>query len=193
MIVPLRGNHASDPLLTPEQIFRDYAAGVYNRARRLLGSDSDADDVTQDVFLQVLRKLLSFRGEAAFPTWLYRVTVNAALSYRRKRATRREHSVSKLREESIAIGNHHSPVERRLAGPEKLALDQETNQLIQEAIARLPEIYRNLYVLADVEELSNRKIAGMLGLSVAAVKSRLHRARLMMRKALAPHLEEQAA
>src|SRR6476646_6185079 len=76
--------------LTPERVFRDYAPRVYNLARRMLGNDADADaeDVTQDVLLQVVRKLDTFRGESAFPTWLHRVTVNAALAHRRKRAVR---------------------------------------------------------------------------------------------------------
>src|SRR6516165_3330582 len=75
---------------TPELIFREYAPRIYNLARRMLGSDSDAEDVTQDVLLQVIRKLDTFRGESAFPTWLHRVTVNAALAHRRKRATRQQ-------------------------------------------------------------------------------------------------------
>src|SRR5438093_8720966 len=76
--------------LTPERVFRDYAPRVYNLARRMLGNDADAEDVTQDVLLQVVRKLDTFRGESAFPTWLHRVTVNAALAYRRKAASRPE-------------------------------------------------------------------------------------------------------
>jgi RNA polymerase sigma-70 factor (ECF subfamily) len=76
--------------LTPDRVFRDYAPRVYNLARRMLGNDADAEDVTQDVLLQVVRKLDTFRGEAAFPTWLHRVTVNAALATRRKRARRDE-------------------------------------------------------------------------------------------------------
>src|SRR5262249_16767322 len=87
--------------LTPEQIFRDYRARVYNLARRLLGSDADADDVTQDVFVQVLCKLSSFRGEAALPTWLHCVTVNASLTYRRKRAVYRKHCGAAFRERSV--------------------------------------------------------------------------------------------
>src|SRR5437773_8961045 len=79
----------SPAALTPDQVFRDYAPRVYNLARRMLGNDADAEDVTQDVLLQVVRKLDTFRGESAFPTWLHRVTVNAALANRRKRATRR--------------------------------------------------------------------------------------------------------
>src|SRR5918995_1882785 len=75
---------------TPEQVFREHAPRVYNLARRMLGNDADAEDVAQDVLLQVVRKLDTFRGESAFPTWLHRVTVNAALAHRRKRAGRDE-------------------------------------------------------------------------------------------------------
>jgi RNA polymerase sigma-70 factor (ECF subfamily) len=78
------------------------------------------------------------------------------------------------------------------AQPENLALQNETHWLVQKAMARLPRIYRDVCLLADVEERTNTEIAGMLGLSAAAVKSRLHRARLLMRKALAPHVEEAA-
>src|SRR3712207_3267092 len=96
-----RGEHM-DPIdsvqpdgpLTAEQVFRDYAPRVYNLARRMLGNAADAEDVTQDVLLQVVRKLDTFRGESAFPTWLHRVTVNAALAARRKRARRDEGRVA---------------------------------------------------------------------------------------------------
>src|SRR5438105_7371652 len=74
--------------LTAEQVFREYAPRVYHLARRMLGNDADAEDVTQDVLLQVVRKLDTFRGEANLTTWLHRVTVNAALEHRRKRASR---------------------------------------------------------------------------------------------------------
>jgi RNA polymerase sigma-70 factor (ECF subfamily) len=176
-----------------EQIFEEYAPWVSRVARRLLRNEADVDDVTQDVFLQVVRKLPSFRGDAAFPTWLYRVTVNAALSYRRKQAARREYAVPELPDNLHEDGGRYVSVRRSLTNPEKRLLEQETHRLIETAIARLPEAYRHVYVLADVTEVSNTKIAGMLGLSVAAVKSRLHRARLLMRKSLAPHHEEYAA
>jgi RNA polymerase sigma-70 factor (ECF subfamily) len=180
--------------LTPGQIFLTFAPNVYTLACRLLGNEADAEDVTQDVFLRVLRHLSTFRGEAAFSTWLYRVTVNAALDYRRRRALREEHRVP---HDPLADfrgdGTHPVPVRRWALDPEKLAVEHETHQLIEAAIARLPGIYRDVYVLADVEELPNADIAELLGLSVAAVKSRLHRARLLMRSALAPHFEEGAA
>src|SRR3954466_11485327 len=87
---------ADGPPLTPERVFREYAPRVYNLARRMLGNDADAEDVTQDVLLQVVRKLETFRGDSAFPTWLHRVAVNAALSHRRKRAGREEHHSQEL-------------------------------------------------------------------------------------------------
>jgi RNA polymerase sigma-70 factor (ECF subfamily) len=174
--------------LTAEELVRDHAPRIYSLAFRLLSNEADAEDVTQDVLLQVLRKQDTFRGEAAFPTWLHRVTVNAALSYRRQRAARQRRRVQKPLDELSG-----GPVRRWSVTPEQQALDRETRQLIESALARLPEIYRDVYVLADVEGLPNQEIADLLGLSVSAVKSRLHRARLLMRDALAPHFEEATA
>jgi RNA polymerase sigma-70 factor (ECF subfamily) len=178
------------PPLTPEQVFQDYAPRIYHLARRMLGSDADAEDVTQEVLLQVVRKLDTFRGESAFSTWLHRITVNAALAYRRKRAIRQNHQVSDPLEHFLENGYHTSPIRPWSVEPQKELLDRETHQLIEHAIQGLPEIYRDVYVLADVEGLSNAEIGQMLGLGLAAVKSRLHRARLLMRNALAPHFEE---
>src|SRR5205809_2073120 len=79
--------------LTAARVFREYAPRVYSLARRMLGNDADAEDVTQDVLLQVVRKLDTFRGESQFPTWLHRVTVNTALAHREKRARHHEHEV----------------------------------------------------------------------------------------------------
>jgi RNA polymerase sigma-70 factor (ECF subfamily) len=183
---------ANSPL-TPETIFRQHAPRVYNLARRMLGNDADAEDVTQDVFLQVIRKLPTFRGEAAFATWLYRVAVNAALACRRKRALREEHRVADPLDDFQEDGSHRAPVRGWVSSPERQVLDHERHQLIEDALARLPEAYRDVYVLADVEELPNARIAELLDLTVPAVASRLHRARLLMRKALAPYFEEPAA
>lgn len=179
--------------LPVEAIFREHAPRVYGLARRLLGNAADAEDVTQDVFVQVIRKLPTFRGEAALATWLYRITVNAALAYRRKRAIQDKGRMADPLEEFHEDGTHLVAVQSWAKEPEQLLGNQETHQLIEGAIARLPVIYRDVFVLADVEELPNPEIAALLGLSVTAVKSRLHRARLLMRKALAPHFEEMAA
>src|SRR3954463_14605587 len=96
--------------LTPERVFRDYAPRVYNLARRMLGNDADAEDVTQDVLLQVVRKLDTFRGEAALPTWLHRVTVTAALAPRRKKAARDERQARDPLDQFLDDGHHHTHV-----------------------------------------------------------------------------------
>jgi RNA polymerase sigma-70 factor (ECF subfamily) len=183
---------ANPPRLTSEQVFRDYAPRVYNLARRMLGNDADAEDVTQDVLLQVVRKLDTFRGESAFPTWLHRVTVNAALAHRRKRANREQRQSGEPLDDVLTNGHPGHNIKPWSVAPDQPVLDAEQHRLIEEAVARLPEAYRDVYVLADIETLPNAEIGEMLGLSVPAVKSRLHRARLMMRDALAPHFEEAA-
>jgi RNA polymerase sigma-70 factor (ECF subfamily) len=181
---------ADGPPLTPERVFRDYAPRVYNLARRMLGNDADAEDVTQDVLLQVVRKLSTFRGDAAFTTWLHRVTVNAALAARRKRARRDEGRVHDPLEAFTEDGKHAGFVRPWPRLPDNVALDREEKQLIEQAIQGLPEMYRDVFVLADVEQMPNAEIGEILELSVPAVKSRLHRARLMMRDALARHYAE---
>ena len=176
--------------LTAERVFRDYAPRVYTLARRMLGNDADAEDVTQDVLLQVVRKLDTFRGESDIFTWLHRLTVNAALAHRAKRARRQEHEARDPIDNFLEDGHHTVPVRPWSVAPDKEVLDQERQAIIEKAIAGLPEIYRDVYVLADVEGLSNPQIGEMLKLSLPAVKSRLHRGRVLMRDALAPHFEE---
>jgi RNA polymerase sigma-70 factor (ECF subfamily) len=163
---------------------------VYSVAYRLLDNAQDAEDVTQEVMLQAVRKLPTFRGESSVGTWLHRVAVNAALGYRRKRAVRARHQAGDAPEE-LPDGLTTGGATRRWAlAPDQPALDAETHRLIEAAIARLPEKYRDVFVLADVEGMTPREVADQLGLGEAAVKSRLHRARLRMREALAPHFEE---
>lgn len=168
-----------------EESVSAYAQKIYNLARRMLGSDADAEDVTQEVMLTAIRKLPMFRGESSLGTWLYRITINAALSFRRKQAHRQEHSVGEPFRNLNPPGRARAPVT-----PESELEGRETKQLIERAIATLPEKYRRVYLLADVEELPNAAIAEQLDLSLPAVKSQLHRARAMMRSALATHFDE---
>ena len=176
--------------LTPDRVFRDYAPRVYNLARRMLGNDADAEDVTQDVLVQVVRKLDTFRGEAAFPTWLHRVTVNAALAARRKRSRREEGRVADPMDAFTEDGHHAGHVRPWPKLNDDALIEREQQGIIEAAIARLPEMYRDVFVLADVEQLPNGEIGEILELSLPAVKSRLHRARLMMRDALSKYYEE---
>jgi RNA polymerase sigma-70 factor (ECF subfamily) len=189
MLVPREVVSTSN--LSAEQVFHDYASRVYYVARRMLNNDSDAEDVTQDVLLQVVRKLPTYRGEAALPTWLHRITVNAALSHRRKHAVRQEHG---LHTTLTGMGEAQpAPWHADILGPDAEMVLRETRHLIEQAIAGLPPTYRTVFILADVEGLSNAAIGERLGLGLAAVKSRLHRARARMRNILAPYFQERVA
>jgi RNA polymerase sigma-70 factor (ECF subfamily) len=180
-----------DPTNLPvEELLQKHMPRVYNLAYRLLGNQTDAEELTQDVLLQVLRKWESFRGESSLATWLHRITLNAALSYRRKRAVREEHRDATPLDE-VSSGSTPGGVFRQWSvTPEQELLNQETQELIENALARLPAHYRDVFVLADVEGLSNQEIADVLKEEVSTIKSRLHRARLTMRSILAPHFEE---
>ena len=177
------------PTPTPESVFREFAPRIYHLARRMLGNDADAEDVTQDVLVQVIRKLDTFRGDAQLATWLHRVTVNAALAFRQKRANRQKRETTEAADDVLEAAPVGGPVKRWNVGPDEPVLATEQAAVIERAIAELPGPFRDVYVLADVEGLPNQEIADMLGMSIPAVKSRLHRARLRMRDALAPHFE----
>src|SRR5215213_4122082 len=152
---------ADGPPLTPERVFRDYAPRVYNLARRMVGNDADAEDVTQDVLLQVVRKLDTFRGESQIATWLHRVTVNAALAHRQKRATRQKREGGEADEEAMAAAAPATGSGRWNVSPEEPVLAAEQAEVIERAINRLPEPFRDVYVLADVEGLPNAEIGEM--------------------------------
>ena len=175
--------------LTVEQVYHDYAPRVFSVARSMVGSDFDAEDVTQDVLLQVVRKLPTFRGDSAFPTWLHRVTVNAALSYRRRQAVRQEHGLERSLDACPESESTHASGRGNLP-PDDLLLGRETRVMIDRAIASLPEMYREVFVLADVEGMPNAEVGERLEMTLPAVKSRLHRARAMLREALTPHFDE---
>ena len=154
-----------------EEIFRLHHRRVYSLCLRMLGNSTDAEDLTQDVFLQVFRKLESFRGESAFTTWLHRLTVNQVLMHFRKNHVRRE----QLTEDGEMPGAVMLDRNRFNRSPvlDRLALD--------EAIVQLTHGYRMVLVLHDVEGLEHSEIASLLGCSIGTSKSQLHRARMRMR------------
>jgi RNA polymerase sigma-70 factor (ECF subfamily) len=141
------------------------------------------------VLLQVVRKLDTFRGDAQLSTWLHRVTVNAALAHRQKRANRQRHEAGEVLDEVLETTAPETAVKRWNVAPDEPVLAAEQHEIIERAIQNLPEPFRDVYLLADVEGLPNAEIGELLGLSVPAVKSRLHRARMRMRDLLAPHFE----
>jgi RNA polymerase sigma-70 factor (ECF subfamily) len=178
------------PRLTAEAVFHRYSRWIYNLARRMLSNEADVEDITQTVLLKVVRKLDTFRGESDLATWLHRVTVNAALTYRRKQALQLAHEVSTSLRHLEDRGRPVSPVSPWGAEPDRQLLGREMKERIEEAVRGLPEMYRAPLVLSDIEGMPNAAIGERLGLSLPAVKSRLHRARLLLRDALRPHCEE---
>jgi len=176
-----RAASGDDPAF--EALVIRYQARVFRLARRLTGNDGDAQDAQQDTFLQVYRNLSSFRGDARFSTWLYRIATNAALMLRRTRARRPAESLDEYLPRFDAAGRHAAtPAELRVAGQADEILDR---QLLAEkaraGIERLPDLYREAFILRDLEELTTSDVAEVLGLEPAAVRQRVHRARLMLR------------
>jgi RNA polymerase sigma-70 factor (ECF subfamily) len=152
-----------------ERLYRSHVARVYALVRRML-SDDDADEVAQDVFVRAWQKLGTFRGEAAFGTWLHRLAVNVILARRETLGTRRKRYL----EGDLVLDT----IPSRKPGPET-TLDFEA------AMERLPDGAREVFVLHDVEGYRHEEIAQMLGLATGTSKSQLHRARMALRQ----HLE----
>jgi RNA polymerase sigma-70 factor (ECF subfamily) len=165
-----------------EAIVQRYQERVFRLASRLT-SDSEAPDVLQDTFLQVYRHLPSFRGDSQFGTWLYRIATNAALMHRRARARRPTDSLDMYLPQFEADGRHAAtPAELQVASCADEMLDRQVlAQKARDVIARLPDLYREAFVLRDLEELSTAQVAQALGIESSTVRQRVHRARLMLR------------
>ena len=166
-----------------EALVGRYQARVFGLACRVTGSESDAGDVLQDAFLQAYRHLASFRGDAKFGTWLFRIVTNAALMQRRARARRPADSLDTFLPAFDAAGVHRAtPEELVVASRVEELLDRQTLALkAREAVDRLPETCRAAFVLRDLEDLSTAEVADVLGIEPAAVRQRVHRARLLLR------------
>ena len=152
-----------------ERLYRSHVSRIYGLVRRMI-NDDDADEVAQDIFVRAWQKLGTFRGEAAFGTWLHRLAVNVILARRETLGIRRKRY---LEDDAIL-----ETVPARRPGPE-MAMDFES------AMARLPDGAREVFVLHDVEGYRHEEIAEMLGLATGTSKSQLHRARMALRQ----HLE----
>lgn len=171
-----------------EEVVKRYQTKVHNLAMRLTRNEEDAEEVLQDVFVTVYRKIESFEGKAKFSSWLYRITVNAAFMKLRKK--KQDHSVSL---EDLAPSVQNQAREQGslfLASSDSVAINREVRDALEGAISRLPDDYRAVFVLRDVDGLSNKEVSDILGLSIPAVKSRLHRSRLMLRKKLKRFYED---
>ena len=175
-----------------EALFDRFHGKIYGLAMSILKNESDAEEATQDVFMTVFRKAFTFKGDSALYSWIYRICVNACLM--RLRGKRRSGTVSI--EEFLPVftdeGMHANPVGDWSKEVERKMLDKELGEVIRKSTEKLSEKYRVVFVLSDVEGLSNEETAQILGLTVPAVKSRLHRARLYLREQLSRYLREGA-
>jgi RNA polymerase sigma-70 factor, ECF subfamily len=172
-----------------EELFDRFAPRLYNVAQRILGEVADAEEVIQDVFWTAFRKAGTFRGSARFSTWLYRLTINAALGKLRRRKGNKDTEYEEYLPKFQSDGHHRvRPVVDWSDTLDERYAKQEVQQLLKDALAQLRPVDKSVVVLSDIEEISDKEIAEMLGLTVAAVKTRLHRARLFLRGTLAVRL-----
>jgi RNA polymerase sigma-70 factor (ECF subfamily) len=156
-------------------IYRDYYARIQRYLARLIGCD-EAEDVTQEAFLRIARSLDGFRGESTVLTWVYRIATNVAMDRVRTPAYRASLN-SVLLDESCETGESVAPVEDQ-------AIRSEMSECVQGLVAQLPDHFRTVLVLSEMEDMKNSEIAQVLGVSLETVKIRLHRARTRLKAIL---------
>ena len=167
-----------------EEIVKRYSNKVYNLAYHLTRDAHAAEEIMQDVFLTVIAKIGTLATEAYFSTWLYRVTTNAAYGYLRKEKKFSEQTPVEDIDQEQYLDYDWSTL------PDDVLLSEESKEVLRESIDSLPEAMRTVVVLKDVEGLKNEEIAETLGISVPAVKSRLHRGRLILRQLLSEYFSK---
>lgn len=170
-----------------DDLMRRHERKVYNYAYRLCGNYDEANDIAADAFLRVYNAIGSFRGDAAFITWLFRIVTNVYLDYRKRRRTHQYQSIEELVElEETSVARQ---IEDTSPTPAEVAESQERSDLLHEAIQSLPEYQRMMIVLYHGEGQSYEEIAAAMDLPIGTVKSRLNRARLALRQVLSPREE----
>jgi len=171
-----------------EELMKRYEKGIYNLALRMTKNPEEAEEILQDTFFSVFRNLERFREESSFKTWIYRVGTNYALMKLRKN----KQFTKVFLDEPLQIDGEDIP--RDIAdwsrNPESLYQTHELKRILQEAIDSLPEIYQTVFWLRDVDGLSNQEVADILELSIPAVKSRILRARILLREYLNTYFKD---
>jgi RNA polymerase sigma-70 factor (ECF subfamily) len=174
-----------------EQLLDRYEDKIFRLAYRFVRNENEAKEVLQDTFLTIWRKLDTFKGDAQFSSWLYRVAANTALM--RLRSQRRHAEIST---EDLPVGYLDSygqlpPVRENWAKrPDDELQSEELRRHIQSAVDALPEIYRTIFLIRDVEGMSTEETAELLGISIPTVKTRLHRARIALRDAITAYFDQ---
>jgi RNA polymerase sigma-70 factor (ECF subfamily) len=170
-----------------ERIYRLHSRRVYALCLRMVGNTAEAEDLTQDAFLQLFRKIGTFRGESAFSTWLHRLSVNVVLMKLRKK-TLPETSL----EESTDPEDEGSGPKREIGAPDLLLSGSIDRVHLERAIEQLPPGYRQVFVLHDVQGFEHNEIAGLMQCSIGNSKSQLHKARMRLRELLQETLRDLA-
>lgn len=154
-----------------ELIYERYHRRTFSLCLRMTSSQTEAEDLTQEVFIQLFRKVGSFRGDSAFSTWLHRLTVNQVLMHFRRRSVKNERTSDdgEMPEQTV----HGTSNPNKMPVVDRIAL--------KNAIAELPYGYRNVFILHDVEGFEHEEVARLMGISVGTSKSQLHKARLKLR------------
>jgi RNA polymerase sigma-70 factor, ECF subfamily len=175
-----------------EELVRSHGGRMLAVARRLLRHEEDARDALQEAFASVFRSVGTFEGSSQLSTWLHRIVVNCCLMRLRRRKGKEEESIEELLPRFREDG-HQVPAAIVWDGsPTEWLEREEICGLVRRCIDRLPEGYRNVLLLRDIEEMDTRAVSDLLGISENAVKVRLHRARQALRTLLDPHLRPQA-
>jgi RNA polymerase sigma-70 factor (ECF subfamily) len=170
-----------------EELLTRYSEKVGNLSLRITRSHEDAEEIVQDVFVTVYLKIKNFEGKSAFSSWLYRITVNTAFMKLRKRKKHTAFSIDDLAyQEQVS----QSEMRSETSDVDFISSRHEMKGRLEEAIERLPEDYRAIFILRDIDGLSNQEVGEILSISVPAVKSRLHRSRLMLRKRLEKYYQD---
>lgn len=177
---------AGDTQLYHEMI-RPHERSVYMMALSYMKNEADAEDVAQEAFIKAFRHLSTFRAEAKFSTWLISITLNEARSRLRRQATVRMESLDEPPDEGGTISPALLRDWREI--PSEALEREEVRKLLQQAVEDLPDIYRQVFLLREVEELNVNETAQALNISIPSVKVRLHRARMMLQKKLTPQLK----
>jgi RNA polymerase sigma-70 factor, ECF subfamily len=177
-----------------EAIIDLYSPKLYKVAQRILGESADTEEVIQDVFWTVFRKAKTFQGNSRFSTWLYRLTVNEAFAkIRRRKNQKREIEYEEYLPKFTDDGHHRSrPVVDWSDTLDRSYVEREIQRVVKAALDGLKPLDRSIVVLSDLEGMSDKEIAATLQLTVSAVKTRLHRARLFLRGRLANYLGHSA-
>lgn len=176
-----------------ETLIRNEGGRLLSVARRILGNEEDAREAVQEAFISAFRAREQFQGHSRLSTWLHRIAVNAAIQKLRSRKRRAEDAIDDLLPRFLPNGDH---VERFVAwteAPDEAVARREMAEFVRRAIDQLPESYRTVLLLRDIEGLSTEESANALQTTANAVKIRLHRARMALRTLLAPHFQGAAA